>query len=62
MSIHGIDDKPPPLPTFGVLGAMIGAATENLLVGAGARVTDDLTAAIIGAILGMTVVVWLRSG
>jgi hypothetical protein len=62
MSSYGIEGKPPPVPAFGVLGAMIGAATENLMVSAGSGVVDVITSAVVGAIAGMTLVAWLRSG
>jgi hypothetical protein len=56
-----IDDRPASLPVLAVLGAMTGAATENLMTGVGSAFEDVLTGAFVGAILAMTLIMWLRS-
>jgi hypothetical protein len=62
MSTHGIEDNPAPIPAFGVLGAMIGAATENLMAGTGSGINEVITGAVVGAIAAILLVAWLRSG
>jgi hypothetical protein len=61
MSFHQIDGKPHPVPAVGVLGALIGVASENLLAGPQSGVDDVITGAVVGAIIAMTLVLWLRS-